>query len=293
MSMFSRSTHSPISQGVRFSRRRHGFTYIELILASMLGAMVIGSAAFMFASLAGAFDERPTGEVVSWSTDPVRRLNFAPAYSQLSYAVQLQNTLMEALEASHVGPTNDGASCVFVLGGRNLHGVGADATDIPSHLTAPSTLPWLTAMHPSRMNSSAQFYDKLKELGTAMSTANIEDFSVYVVSGSNKVPLVIHSRRRDVADGGYAIYTVTAFVNGVLNQDLSYEFALETAVADAAEVKPGAIHYWLRQDAAWGLSDCVGAQVVFPDPTAYPYEAASGDSANTYSRFVMFLPTKL
>jgi hypothetical protein len=117
-----------------------------------------------------------------------------------------------------------------------------------------------------------------------------EDFSIFVISGTSNVPIVIHSRRSD--SGGMTTYTVRTYLSGTLAEELSYAYSLATSVANDVGVLPGAVHYWLRSDTDWAISDDLGAQVVFPDPTAYPYEVSSADSAKTFSRFVLFLPTR-
>jgi hypothetical protein len=266
-----------------------------LLLSTVLGAMVMGSVVFLFANMAGSFDERETGTNFAWADNGglVHRITIAPSYSQLPNAIQLQNVLMEAMQSDGVNPS---ASCVYVLGGTNEQGPGSDALTLPNAAAAPPVVlgNWFSDANPSLFTSASQFKAGLTASVAMTPIVSPEDFSIFVIKGVSNVDLVIHCRRTDVGVGAAAMatYTVRCYINGALNPDLSYAFSISAADADAATVRPGAVHYWLRQDNDWSLNDDLGAQVVFPDPTAVPYQVASGDVARAFSRFVLFLPTK-
>jgi len=292
MRNLSRSFLSRFCSKAGLSSRGGGFTLIELLLSTILGAMVVGSVVFMFANMAGAFNEMPSGDKFSAPfVDTTRYIPIAPAYSQLANAIQLQNVLMDMLQSDPNGPTNPSAACVFVLGGINEQGEGTVATGLPPTAYAPATLPWFATIHPSLISSAAQFKAQLVTNGVVLgAVGKAEDFSIFIISARSNVDAVVHCRRTDSA--ALATYTVTAYMDGAFVPELSYAYSVPLTDANGATVKPGAIHYWLRQNADWSLNDDLGAQVVFPDPTAVPYFVKSTDNSTTFSRFVLFMPTR-
>jgi hypothetical protein len=149
------------------------------------------------------------------------------------------------------------------------------------------------------LSSPEDFKSHLTVAALSLSpTANeiADSFSIYFMRErtSGTVVAAVHCRRSDDAATNLTTYTVRYWDHDIgFRSGFSYAYALPTSQADNATVRPGAVHYWLRKDDDWLIRDHVGTQVVFPDPTAMPYAIATGDASRAFSRFVLFLPTKL
>ncbi len=301
-----RVAHGPLArEAVR--KRCSAFTLVELLLTMVIAGIVLGGAAFMFANFALSFGEISdgSGQTVSdvsrveADNDPI---TMAPAYSQLPAAMQLQIVLAEALQW---------ADAVFVLGGDNESGTGPGTypATLPSS-TANEDYNWLAGVRPALAQAPNQFRNVLQNNGRwgdgfdpEGDGAREESFSIYVIGGRDggvkeNVTLVVHCRREDV--GGLTTYSVDAFRPGSANADpnISYRFSMPSARTTQGaggisqfRVGVGATHLWLRQDANWGIQEHLGTQVVFPDPTALPYDIGSADNMNAFSRFALFIPT--
>jgi prepilin-type N-terminal cleavage/methylation domain-containing protein len=272
--------------------RRNGFTLIEMLLSTVLGGMIIASVTFLFANLSMAFTEIRSTQTFAWECEPHENTHIplSPAYSQLPKAIQLQAALMEAMESDG---TNPAAGCIFVLGGVDETGVGDGfETDLPS-VEWPAGAVNLDTAGALDLTSPAGFAG-VCNIARAEDLSDDEahdSFSIYVVRNRSNLDMVVHCRRAD-ADGN-TTYTVTTMQGGDVISQLSYAFCVSTEMANSATVRPGAIHYWLRDVPAWRIADHVGTQVIFPDPTAMPYQVDSDDAtARAFSRLVIFLPTK-
>lgn len=262
----------------RQTRGYAGFTLIELLLSMVVGAIVLGGAVFIFANMAQAFGEREDGVGNT----------LAPAYSQLPAAMQLQAVLAEALQH---------ADAAYVLGGANEVGIPAGADVYPTTLpTSINVVGALANAHPATLTSARSFRAAIAGTWgagttlTAGTDAQRQSFSIYVFENKNTMSLTIHCRRAD--SGALVTYTVDTYLLGDVapNPGLSYRFSMTNGQAARYGVDVGATHMWLRQDGEWAIDNDLGAQVVFPDPTALPYEVTNGTVA-TYSRLAMFVPT--
>jgi prepilin-type N-terminal cleavage/methylation domain-containing protein len=117
--------------------RRAGFTMIELLLTTVLGGIVIGSAVFLFANMAGTFSERDSAYTFDWASGRENnRIPMAPAYSQLQNAMNLQMVLGDLL--SHTAAGVEPVSAIYVIGGEYESGPGgASGTTFPDATAAP------------------------------------------------------------------------------------------------------------------------------------------------------------
>jgi len=262
-----------------------GFTLIEMLLSTMLGGMVIGVVAFMFANMAGSFAEQPTtGQTFDWDTS--RTIPYSPAYSQLPQAFALQAEISDCLQSTQ--NVAGGLACksggspvtaIFVVSsdeGENLPTVpAADAADV-TNIAAIAGANLLT--------SSAQFYTLLNPTNAATG------YSIYCISDDNTVNMAVHCRVTTPV-AGVTIYTVKTYINGDFNPELSYAYGLKNT---NSSVNPSARHIKLRSNADWGIDEDIGTQVIFPDPTVLAYQIGQNDDAavRTYSRFAVLLPIK-
>ena len=291
------TSHSPSSTPTeprQHGRTRKGFTLVELLLSTVLGGIVIGSAVFIFANMAGSFSERDSATAYPWTSSRAT-VPMAPAYSQLESALNLQMALMDLLQCSQNGVTPANAA-VFVLGGLDETGSGTGYTNLfPDAASAPSLSTPIGGAEAELMTSTADLRLHVTANDSTMTAAEAADsYSIYFFTTPSAISAAVHCRRKDNADGT-TMYTVRFWKPGdtAPEGNLSYAYALTTAEANSATVRPGATHYWLRKNAAWRINDHVGTQIVLPDPTAVPYEMASGDASRSFSRFVFFLPTRL
>ena len=225
----------------------------------------------LFANLAHVYGDRDLGDGT-----PV-----TPAYKELPAAMQLQAHLQGLIAE---------AASVFVLGGLNEAMDGDYVGSVPFG-AGPGLWAGLD-IDPAQLNSPLQFRSLIAGgLYEALAGDELaESFSIFIVSGKTNVPAVVHVRRQDAGD--YVRYSVNYHEGGTPDPNLSYGFAMPTNQANAFPIRPGATHYWLRRNAQWGIDEHLGAQVVFPDPTAMPYEASTGD-VKAFSRFILFIPTKM
>ncbi len=277
--------------------RRRGFTLVELLLSTILGAILVSVAALTFANLAGSFAEKPASNTdFDWDYNGGGAGNgkvpMSPAYSQLPAALSLQGEILHELQATVSAGVmsnlnGNGPVCaVYVLSG--------DEGALPDDDSAPATLEWLGSIPQALLGSSTQFSSAFASHVAGLSAQN--GFSLYFISGLKTVNLVVHCRWVITADpvfGSILIYKVKTYSAGVFSPELSYEFGI-VANADNSSVKPGVRRVAVRTNADWSIQDEIGSQVIFPDPTVLPYQIAAGDGANvrTYSRFAMLLPTQ-
>jgi prepilin-type N-terminal cleavage/methylation domain-containing protein len=279
---------------------RRGFTMIELLLTTILGGIVIGAAVFLFANMAGSFSERDTAYQFAWASGREGNvIPMAPAYSQVPNAMNLQMVLGGLLTVNTEGSvTQEPVSAIYVVGGEFEDGPGAaNGTAFPDDTAAPVLT---TAIGPDVaeiLTSPTDFKNHISTgaLSLSPTTEEVADsFSIYFLRQRTAgIAAAVHCRRADHADTGLTVYTVSYWDASGLRPEYSYAYALPTAQANDATVRPGAVHYWLRKNDAWMIRDHVGAQVVFPDPTSMPYAVAAGDASRAFSRYVLFLPTKL
>jgi hypothetical protein len=274
------------------------FTLIEMLLSTMLGGMVVGVVAFIFANMAGSFAEQPTtGVQFDWDVNGNGSLNdpipYSPAYSQLSQAFLLQAEITDALQSTENAAggftaKNGGGSvsAVYVISsdeGENLPVVpaGTDA-DV-------ATLPVISGVAPSLLASSASFYASLNQAGSGVSFSAQAGYSIYFMSGDDDVKLAVHCRR--TTSGTDTLYTVKTYSGGNFCPSLSYGFGIRNL---NSTVQPSAHHIRLRTNGSWGIAEDLGTRVVLPDPTVVAYEIRPGDDASvrTFSRFAILLPIK-
>ena len=278
---------------IRCSCRTRGFTLVELLLSMVLGGILLSTITFIFANMAGSFAERPatnyTFSNFGWPNTSAlyaQPISYTPAYSQLPAAFALQAAITEEMQATSA---NDFVPCVYVVTNSDTTG-----GKLPSSTSAPTTFAWMTALPTSQVSSSAQFAALLNTNGVLTEAST--GYSIYFISSKSTVDMVIHCRRTDEADG-VTIYTVLTYLNGSFADNLSYAYGIATTQENTCTpVYPSAKHIMLRTSpSAWtyGVSDELGAQVIFPDPTAFPYQVSQNDTTaqvRTFSRFVMLLP---
>lgn len=273
---------SSVGKGVK------AFTLIEMLLSTMLGGIVVGVVAFIFANMAGSFAEQPTtGANFDWDVDGDGQLDpipYSPAYSQLPQAFSLQAEVSDCLQTTlAAGALADRSglnpvSAIYVLSsdeGVSLPDVPVgDADDIAS-------IPAISGVRAVDLTSSSQF-------SALFGAGNVaQGYSIYFVSADDTVNLAIHVRAE--ASGNDTIYRVKTYALGDFCPNLSYAFGVRNL---DASVNPSAIYLKLRTNAAWGIDEDIGTQVVFPDPTAVAYQILPGDAnaVRTYSRFAVLLP---
>jgi prepilin-type N-terminal cleavage/methylation domain-containing protein len=276
-------THKTARQG----EKTHGFTLVELLLSMVLGAILMSTVAFIFANMASSFAEQPTtskllSDYGDWIGD--RPIPMAPAYSQLSQAFNLQSQIISELQTSvDASGNHQFAHSIYVVTDEDGNLPQSGDADYST-----TSLSWYAAKSPAEVASSEQF----QSLYTATDNAT-EGYSIYFVRGESTVDLIVHVRKYTVDT--ITIYVVKTFVNGTFDETLSYAYGIKTADEANSPVVPSAERLTLRKDADWLIYDEIGTRVIFPDPTALPYQIKASDNSSktrAFSRFVALLPVK-
>jgi hypothetical protein len=232
---------------------------VELLLSTILGAILVSVAALTFANLAGSFAEKPASNTdFDWDAnggaDGNGKVPMSPAYSQLPAALSLQGEILHELQTSVSAGTmnnlngNGPVAAVYVLSG--------DESALPSDTSAPATLEWLDSTIPQALlGSSTQFASAFASHVVDLTPQN--GFSLYFISGLKTVNLVVHCRWSIATDpvfGSILIYKVKTYSAGVFSPELSYEFGI-VSNADNSPVKPGVRRVAVRTDAGWSIND--------------------------------------
>jgi prepilin-type N-terminal cleavage/methylation domain-containing protein len=302
--------NNPGIPGDRCAGRKHGFTLIELLLSAVLGGMLLSTVAFVFASMAGSFAERPTTGVKFDVNFDVGSGNgyipYSPAYSQLPAAFGLQAAIMHEMSAK-----DDADSANALESAANIYVLSSDDGTLPSTSFAPTTFKWsnLTARE---VSSSAQFRKILDDATADPDSASvgwnatyIAGYSIFFVkedSSGVTVDMVVHVRRLNPDEASTtSVYKVWTYTYNPTSKsvefapELSYAFGVNYGnqkEADISSIFPSVHRISLRTNTDWAVDEELGAQVIFPDPTVLPYQISSTDAAKarTFSRFAIFLP---
>lgn len=280
-------------------RQRNGnraFTLIELIISVVIFSITLSATVMFFSGAIQSFLPQRTAAGTS----------ILPAYSELQNAIYIQVRLYEDLM--------DAAS-VFVLGGSEEGAINLP-TLVANNIafdggTPPALSATVATTFPHLITTPAQFRAALNADGLNNTEGHPQDFTLFILGDPDagfsrgEFISVTTVRRDDESEDGFSIYTVEYWRNDGNDQMIlenSYSYALRTAIVDNYNSPVGAHHYWLRQSLSWNIHEHFAVQMVFPDPTAYPYdvtmerpEGEGGDQVvpeTTFSRLRLTIETQ-
>jgi prepilin-type N-terminal cleavage/methylation domain-containing protein len=250
----------------RQHRSNRAFTLIELLISVVVFSITLSATVMFFSGAIQSFLPQKTAAGTS----------ILPAYSELTNAIQIQVRLYEDL--------TDAAS-VFVLGGSEEASINAPVLVDNNIAFSGDTPPGLSAAvagtAPHLVTSPTQFRAALNLDGLGDTQGHPHDFTLFILgdpnSGYNRGEFISVTtvRRDDSTEPDFSTYEVQYWRNNGSNEmvlEHSYKYALRTAIVDNFNSPVGATHYWLRQNMPWSIHEHFAVQMVFPDPTAYPYD---------------------
>ncbi len=279
------------------SRPQSGFTLLEVLLATVGGALLLAG---LMSLLYVLFNQQSPTTVTATTSYGTNEFYVAPSSKSLVRALNLLDQF-QTLQAD--------AAATFVLGGyrevASQSPTGGQAAPIADGYLFPAA----SGVNAAEVNISASNIPQTAaEFRTYLgarsgmsweSSYDASDFTVVTMSSLVGVSSITQVRRfSQTVDGiSMVLYEVVLdkslgstrdAVEGSPTQNrFAYRMALPAA-EDSWTISAGARHYWFRWDTTWNRKEEGPTLLVFPDPFLLAGDQPAGDT-KPFSRFLFFL----